>query len=205
MQEINSKVENILVQDKISRPPLPPFKWQYSDEKVLFYLKENIVNFIFKKLYILISLLLFSAVFSAGILYFMWTVSFIVSVIIFIILIFIYYYIIYKNTNFIFTTRRIIKDVRNWLFSKHRKELKIMDIKSSLTNRKGLIQLILRVWNVKIEWTETNSAIYFTWIKEYSNVSNYIWRVIDYIKINWHTDNIARYQDKKYRKENKNK
>ena len=78
-----------------------------------------------------------------------------------------------------------------------------MDIKSSLTNRKWFIQLILWVWNVKIEWTETNSAIYFTGIKEYSQISNYIWRVIDYIKLNWHTDNIARYQDKKYRKEKK--
>jgi len=187
------------------REPLPKFKWQYSDEKVLFNLKENIINFIFKKFYILISLLIFSAIFSWIIYYLFWIVFFIISVIAFIVLIFIYYYIIYKNTNFIFTTRRIIKDVRNGLFSKHRKELKIMDIKSSLTNRKGLIQLILRVWNVKIEWTETNSAVYFTWIKEYSNVSNYIWRVIDYIKINWHTDNIARFQDKKYRRENKNK
>ncbi len=186
-----------------TRSELPKFKWQYSDEKILFSIKENIINFIFKKLYILISLLIFSAIFSWIVYYFMWSILFIITVIIFIILIFIYYYIIYKNTNFIFTTRRIIKDVRNWLFSKHRKELKIMDIKSSLTNRKWFLQLILRVWNVKIEWTETNSAIFFTGIKEYSQVSNYIWRVIDYIKLNWHTDNIARYQDKKYRKENK--
>ena len=186
-----------------TRAELPKFKWQYSDEKILFSIKENIINFIFKKLYILISLLIFSAIFSGIVYYFMWSILFIITVIIFIILIFIYYYIIYKNTNFIFTTRRIIKDVRNWLFSKHRKELKIMDIKSSLTNRKWFLQLILRVWNVKIEWTETNSAIYFTGIKEYSQVSNYIWRVIDYIKLNWHTDNIARYQDKKYRKENR--
>jgi hypothetical protein len=150
-------------------------------------------------------LLIFSSLVSGLVLYFLWNIYFIISIIIFIILIFLYYYIIYSKTNFIFTTRRIIKDVRNWIFSKHKKELKIMDIKSSLTNRKGFLQLILRVWNVKIEWTETNSAIYFTGIKEYSQVSNYIWRVIDYIKLNWHTDNIARYQDKKYRKENKDK
>lgn len=188
-----------------TRSPLPSFKGQYSDEKVLFNIKENITNFLFKKLYILISLIIFSNIFSVIIYYFLWKIFFIISVIILIILIFIYYYIIYKNTNFIFTTRRIIKDVRTWLFTKHRKELKIMDIKSSLTNKKWLLQTILRTWNIKIEWTESNSAIYFTWIKEYSQISNYIWRVIDYIKLNWHTDNIARYQDKKYRKENKKK
>ena len=187
----------------MARQELPKFKGQYSDEKVLFNIKENIINFIFKKLYILISLLIFSGLISGLVFYFMWSIYFIITVIVFIFLIFLYYYTIYSNTNFIFTTRRIIKDVRNWIFSKHRKELKIMDIKSSLTNKKGLIQVILRVGNIKIEWTETNSAIYFTGIKEYSQVSNYIWRVIDYIKINWHTDNIARYQDKKYRKESK--
>jgi hypothetical protein len=76
-----------------------------------------------------------------------------------------------------------------------------MDIKSSLSNKKWFIQTLLRVWNIKVEWSESDSSIYFTWIKEYSQISNYIWRVIDYIKLNWHTDDIARYQDKKYRKE----
>jgi len=186
--------------EKKVRPPLPPFKGQYSDEKVLFNIKENIINFIFKKIYILISLLIFSAIFSGIIYFFLWIAFFIISIIFFIILIFIYYYIIYKNTNFIFTTRRIIKDVKNGLFSKHRKELKILDIKSSTASKNWFFQTILMIWNVKVEWTENNASIHFYWIKEYSQISNYIWRVIDHIKLNWHTDDIARYQDKKYRK-----
>jgi len=75
-----------------------------------------------------------------------------------------------------------------------------MDIKSSISNKKGFIQTIIRIWNIKIEWTEKEWNIYFSGIKEYAEISNYIWRVIDYIKLNGHTDNIARYQDKKMRK-----
>jgi len=184
------------------REALPPFKWQYSDEKVLFYMKENIINFIFQKFYILISLILFSSIISGAVFYIYWYIFFSIIIILLLFFIIYYYYIIYRDTNLIFTTRRIIKDVRTWLFSKHRKELKILDIKSSTSNKNGIIQTILMIWNIKIEWTENKSSIHFRWIKEYSQVSNYIWRVIDYIKLNWHTDNIARYQDKKYRKNN---
>jgi len=53
------------------RQELPKFKGQYSDEKVLFNIKENIINFIFKKLYILISLLIFSGLISGLVFYFM--------------------------------------------------------------------------------------------------------------------------------------
>ena len=75
-----------------------------------------------------------------------------------------------------------------------------MDIKSTMSNKKGFIQTIIRVWNIKIEWTEKEWSIYFSGIKEYTEISNYVWRVIDYIKLKWHTDDIARYQNKKMRK-----
>ncbi len=75
-----------------------------------------------------------------------------------------------------------------------------MDIKSSMSNKKWFLQTILRIWNIKIEWTEKEWNIYFSWIKEYEDISNYIGRVIDYIKLNGHTDNIARYKTKIQRK-----
>jgi len=184
----------------MSREELPWFKWQYSNEKVLFYLKENVLSFILSKIYILLSLIIFIIILSGIILYFFWTIWFLIVLIILILSVIFYYYFLYKNTIFTFTTRRIIKNVRTWLFSKHKKELKILDIKSSTASKNWFIQTILKIWNIKIEWTENKSSIFFNWIKEYEQISNYIWRVIDYIKLNWHTDNIARYQDKKYRK-----
>lgn len=179
------------------------FKWKYSDEKTLFKIKENLIFFIFSKLVIVIPIILFSSILSLFLFYFVNLFLAISAIIIVIILIFLYYYLIYKDSFIIFTTRRMIKEIRTGIFSKHRKELKIVDIKSSLANKTGFIQAILRIWNIKIEWTENNSAIYFNWIKEYDNISNYIWRVIDYIKLKWHTDNIAMYQNKVKRKKNK--
>ncbi|MDQ7009189.1 MAG: hypothetical protein Q9M94_02765 [Candidatus Gracilibacteria bacterium] len=185
------------------REALPKFSGQYSDEKVLFRIQENKVNFIFTKLYILISFLIFSSILSAILYYF---VNYITAIVIFIFLlisIFGYYYYIFKDSFLIFTTRRIIKQIRTGIFSKHKKELKIMDIKSSLSNKRGFIQTLLRIGNIKVEGSESEGSIYFTGIKEYSQVSNYIGRVIDHIKLKGHTDDIARYQDKKYRKESK--
>jgi hypothetical protein len=176
------------------------FKWQYSDEKILFKVKENLINFIFTKIWILFSFIVLISIIWIILYYFEYKILSPIFAIISIFLITIYYWFLYKNSFLYFTTRRIIKQIRNGIFLEHRKELKIMDIKSTMSNKKGFIQTIIRVWNIKIEWTEKESSIYFSWIKEYAEISNYIWRVIDYIKLNGHTDNIARYQDKKMRK-----
>jgi len=176
------------------------FKWQYSDEKILFRIKENKLSFILNKIWIILSLLFIIVIFSIILYYFNYKTISIIFIILSLLLIFIYNWFLYKDSFLCFTTRRVIKEIRNWIFFRHRKELKIMDIKSSMSNKKWFIQTILRIWNLKIEWSEKEGNIYFSWIKEYSELSNYVGRVIDYIKLNGHTDNIARYQNKKMRK-----
>jgi len=176
------------------------FKWQYSDEKILFKVKQNLISFIFEKFWMIFSFLILIILISVGLFYFKYNFLGLLLIIISIIFIIIYYLFLYKDSFLYFTTRRVIKQIRNWIFFRHRKELKIMDIKSSMSNKKWLLQTVLRIWNIKIEGTEKEWNIYFSGIKEYSEISNYIWRVIDYIKLNWHTDDIARYQDKKMRK-----
>lgn len=177
------------------------FKWQYSDEKVLFKTKENLVNFILSKIWLIFAFILITSLISLILYYFEYKIASIILFLIILISIILYNLFIYKNTFFLFTTRRIIKQIRTSLFSSHRKELKIMDIKSSLAHKKWFFQALLWVWNIKIEWTEKEWSIYFTWIKEHKEIANYIWRVIDYIKLNWHSDNISRYQNKKTRKQ----
>ena len=179
------------------------FKWKYSDEKTLFLVKENLVYFIFSKLFTIIPILIFTSIVSWILYYFNNLLLSIITTIIVVLLILWYYTLIFKDSFLIFTTRRVIKQIRTSLFSYHRKELKVLDIKSSMHNKKWFIQTILWIWNIKVEWSEKEWNIYFTWIKEHSAISNYIWRVIDYIKIEWHTDNIAMYQNKKIRKEKK--
>ena len=176
------------------------FSGQYSDEKILFKVKQNLVSFIFSKFWVIFSFVILISLISVGLFYFDYNLIAILLIIISIFLIVVYYLFLYKDSFLYFTTRRVIKQIRNWLFFRHRKELKIMDIKSSMSNKKGFMQTLLRIWNIKIEWTEKEWNIYFFGVKEYEGLANYVGRVIDYIKLNWHTDNIARYQDKKMRK-----
>ncbi len=176
------------------------FSWQYSDEKILFKVKENLISFIFSKIWVIFSFFLFIFIFSFIFFYLNYNLVAIILLILWFLWIVFYYWFLYKDSFLYFTTRRIIKQIRNWLFFRHRKELKIMDIKSSMSNKKWFLQTILRIWNIKIEWTEKEWNIYFSWIKEYEDISNYIGRVIDYIKLNGHTDNIARYKTKIQRK-----
>jgi len=176
------------------------FKWQYSDEKILFKVKENLFSFIFSKFWMIFSFMILIVIINLILIYLEFEIISWFLIFISILLIVIYYWFLYKDSFLYFTTRRVIKQIRNGIFFRHRKELKIMDIKSSISNKKGFIQTIIRIWNIKIEWTEKEWNIYFSGIKEYAEISNYIWRVIDYIKLNGHTDNIARYQDKKMRK-----
>ena len=176
------------------------FKGQYSDEKILFKVKQNLVSFIFSKFWVIFSFIVLIIIVSTILFYFEYNSLALFLIVFSVILIIFYYWFLYKDSFLIFTTRRIIKQIRNWIFFRHRKELKIMDIKSSMSNKKWFLQTILRIWNLKIEWTEKESNIYFSWVKEYFELSNYIGRVIDYVKLNWHTDNIARYKTKKQRK-----
>jgi len=176
------------------------FKWQYSWEKVLLKCKEHIVSFILNKIWIVLSFVIFIFLVSFWLVFFGYKILAIFLLFFSIILIIIYYWFLYKDSFLIFTSRRVIKQIRNWIFWKHKKELKIIDIKSVLSNKKGFIQTILWIWNLKIEWTEKEANIYFTWIKEYEDIANYIWRVVDYIKLNWHTDNISKYKSRKQRK-----
>ena len=176
------------------------FKWQYSDEKILFKVKENLISFVFSKIWVIFSFIILIIILSIWLYYFEYKILSIILVVLSALLIFAYYWFLYKDSFLYFTTRRIIKQIRNGIFFRHRKELKIMDIKSSMSNKRWFLQTLLRVWNIKIEWTEKESNIYFSGIKEYSEISNYLWRVIDYVKLNGHSDNIAKYQNKKMRK-----
>jgi len=176
------------------------FKWQYSDEKILFKVKENLISFIFSRFWFVLSFLVLISIAWVLVYNFFSEIFWLAFVIISLVLVIIYYWFLYKDSFLYFTSRRVIKQIRNGIFFRHRKELKIMDIKSSMFNKKWFLQTVLRIWNLKVEWTEKEANIYFSWVKEYSELSNYIWRVVDYIKLNWHTDNIARYKDKKTRK-----
>lgn len=176
------------------------FEWQYSDEKLLLKQHENLIHFIFRKSHLFIVYLILSIILFIVIEYFLYSyiISTIVSIITILIL-FVYLKRQYSNTWLIITTRRVLKLVRNGIFTQHRKELKLTDVKAS-TARRNFFDSIFWYWNIMIQWTDEHSNIYFRWVKWYADITNYLWRVLDYIKLNWHTDNIARYVVKKERR-----
>jgi hypothetical protein len=109
----------------------------------------------------------------------------------------------YDNTSLIITTRRIIKKVRNWLFISHEKELLLWDVRQITTRKNNFIETIFHCWNVTFLWAEAKWNLYFNWLTDSKDIWNYATRVLDYMKLNWHTDNISRYVSKKQRKKAK--
>ena len=176
------------------------FEWQYSDEKLLLKQHENLISFLLRKSHLFIVYIILSSILFISLKYFLdsYIISSIISILILVIL-FIYLKRQYSNTWIIITTRRVLKLVRSGIFTQHRKELKLNDIKAT-TTRRNFYDSIFWYWNIMIQWTEEHSNIYFKGIKWHSDIANYLWRVLDYIKLNWHTDNIARYKTKKARR-----
>lgn len=177
------------------------FEWQYSDEKLLLKKHENIISFISNKFYILVvNIILWLIIWWVSFYFLKSFLILFIIVLLFTIFWIFYLRLIYKDTWIIITSRRVLKLVRTWFFSNHKKELKLADIKATLASRKWILWVIFGYWNITIQWTEEHSNIYFKWMNDYSDITNYIWRIQDYIKLNWHTDNLSSFKTKKERK-----
>lgn len=176
------------------------FEWQYSDEKLLFKSHEHILSFFLDKTHVFAVYIVFSLL-VGGVVGFVFHSSLagvLVTGIIFAIYV-LYMYTLYKNTWLIVSSRRILELTQNGFFKKHRRELKLMDIKATESER-SVFETMLWVSRLTIKGTEEDANIYFKWIPGGSDVANYIGRVIDYLKLNKHTDEISRYVSKKERK-----
>ena len=176
------------------------FRWQYSDEKLLFKSHEHILSFFFDKTHIGIFYLVLSGVLWCIVWYFTGLMFLWIIVGLLVVAFYCFYlFILFKNTWLIITPRRVVKLTQNWLFKKRRRELKLLDIKAT-DAKKWVIGTFLWYSELTIKWTEWDASIYFKWIAWGQDVSNYINRVIDYIKTNGHEDEISRYVPKKIRK-----
>ena len=176
------------------------FEWQYSDEKLLFKSHENMLSFFFDKSHVFIVYIVLGLILALVVNYF--TISIILWVIIFIFTLFLYLWymsVLFKNTWVIITPRRIVELTQNGLFKKHRRELKLTDVKAT-DSKKWVIGTILGYSDLTIKGTEEDANIYFKGINGGGDVANYVSRVIDYIKTHGHGDEISRYVPKKIRR-----
>lgn len=175
------------------------FEWQFSGEKLLLKDNENLFSFLLWK----IGVISFVIILPILIFFVSNYIISIISTIILFSLSFFYLRFFYNNTIFLITSRRIIKIVRTWLFSLHRKELNLLDLKQVTITTSGFIDSIFWYWNILLQWSEAESSIYMRWINDNKEVWNYVSSIISYIKLNWHTDNISRFRTKKERQNKK--
>jgi len=85
--------------------------------------------------------------------------------IIFIIWIVFYIKIFYDNTFLVVTDKKIIKSVRNWLFSSHIIELPLERIRQIRANNNGILAKIFWYWDLEIQGFEESSNMYFRSMK----------------------------------------
>lgn len=176
------------------------FAGQQSWEKVLFKRREYFLSFftrIIVDFSISIAFLILWWVFSAyGILP-------IYVPIIIVILIIARWILMYYKTVFYITSRRVIKIVRNWIITEHKKEKKLEDIKQIRSDKKSLLEKIFNYWTLEIESTyDHKQNLYFKWLKLVWEVEDYLWVISSYIKENWKTDDLSSFKSRKERKKN---
>lgn len=177
------------------------FKWQHSNEKILLKRHEHFLSILLRNVNNLLLVLFFSLIIAY--IYYLIQKSTLIPVLIIITPFIITLFFIvkfYNETYIIFTDKRILKSVRNGLFSSHSKELTNDNIKQVTTANNWILWRLFNYWNIEVRWYDEIDTIYFKAIKENKDISIYVSRVISYIKENWTNDEIKRYISKKKRK-----
>ena len=155
------------------------FPGQAKDEKVLLNTKENIIAFFIPKLFVYIWIFIFIVVLGWLVNTWLW-----VFMLLIFILVLLYDIFLWKNTKMIVTNKRILKFVKNWLFSFHFKELKLNQLTEVVATKQWFVNKVLSVGNIKIVWKDKEVVIWFKNIKFPNEVAMYISRLKDFIQEN---------------------
>lgn len=174
------------------------FQWQYSGEKILFWLHESIISFLFHIFFLGFSFTLFLCVISSLISYFLSLIFWILFFFVWIFLMGYYFFHEFHSSYLIFTTRRIIKNIHSGFFAQHRKELHVKDFKQITSVQNTFIEKVFWYGNIIVNFWDA-SWIQFRWIKNAREVSEYVARVMDYMDKNGATDDISQFKTRKER------
>jgi len=142
------------------------FPWQAKDEVILLFTREYPLNFIKSNLTNYFTIVWWAII--IGILVFVFFENFILSLIIWLLIFIVCLSILFTfrfKTYLIVTNKRILKFVKNWIFSEHMKELKLDQLNELNFVRKWIISKLLNIWNIKIVWKDKENTIWFQWIK----------------------------------------
>ena len=161
------------------------FPWQAKDEKVLLFTREHLLNFIKNNLINISTIIWWSTIIA--VLTFVFSENFILSIAACVLTLTISFSILsifWFKTYLIITNKRILKSVKNWIFSEHMKELKLDQLNELNFVRKWIISKFLNIWNIKIVWKDKENTIWFQWVKYPDEIVLYISRLRDFLKEN---------------------
>ncbi len=159
------------------------FSWQAKDEKILYFGREFLLSFVARYFYIIFGIFIISLI-LIGIFYVLKIYIAIALLILWLILTIIFFVIIYKNTYFIITNKRLLKFVRSWFFSEHVKELKLDQINELTFERNWFLKKLFNFGNIKIVWKDREAVMWVIWLKYPDEIVQYISRLKDFIKEN---------------------
>ena len=158
------------------------FLW---DDTILLKKQEHIVSVFFRFIKNISIFLVFSIMLSYIIYTLSNTVIFsIVLVILAIILAFFYIRVFYKDTFLVVTNTKVLKSVRNGIFSSHIIELPLSRIRQIRANNNGVFAKIFRYWDIEIQGFEESSNMYFKAMTQNKKAMSVISSAIEDIKKN---------------------
>lgn len=178
------------------------FEGQYSGEKILLRTHPHLAFFLIQKspliaLYItIIIIVVLFAIFYNNI------ILSSAGVILTALMMILHIYHLYKNSRYTFTSRRCIFFIKKSLLKRSYREIHIVDLRHAIPKKWGILGAIFGYGTLIVKDKDEN-IITYEGISEHKNMSRYLGRIIDYIKIHGHTDDISPYIPNKIRK-NKN-
>ncbi len=95
-----------------------------------------------------------------------------------------YIRIFYKDTYIILTNTKILKSVRNWLFSSHIIELPLSRIRQIRANNNGIFAKIFWYGDIEIQGFEESSNMYFKAMSQNKQAMREISNAIEWMKQN---------------------
>lgn len=186
------------------------FVWQAKDERILFFWRENIIRYLIYQFFsFIIMLVWFFIIWILFVVFrnFDWIFSTVVIIFLLIVFLFILFRIFlifyfWTQTYLVITNKRIIKFVRNWLFTSHIREITIFSLQECVAKYTWFIDKVLNCWIVSFIWKDEKIVITFYWLSNPDEVSMYASRLRDFLIENPHYDNykLSKFMSRRLRK-----
>lgn len=113
-----------------------------------------------------------------------------------------HFWYLWSNSRYTITSRRLIYFVKRSLFKRAYNEIHLVELRTAVPKKSGILGAIFDYGTLIVADKDEKKIIY-PGMSEHKFVSRYLGRIIDYIKINGHTDNFSEYQPRKIREEMK--